>query len=65
MPCVAAGFPAPTQGMPRLRMALDGLKRRYGSGRRKKPASPRMLLRLYEHLDPRHDKRGAIMWAAL
>ena len=62
---LAAGCPDPTQNMPRLWMALDGLKKRYGSGRRKKPVSPRMLRRLFLHLDPANSARGAILWGAL
>ena len=46
-------------------MALDGLKRRYGDSKRKKPVTIAMLNRIRDYLQPRESREGAMLWAAI
>ena len=60
-----AGFPDPTRPMLRVWMVLEGLKKRQGGPRRKRPATPRMLrwIRSKLDIDKRHD--DAMLWCAI
>jgi hypothetical protein len=62
---IAAGRPDPTVGMARLWMAMDGLKRLYGSNKRKKPVTIQMLRKARELLRPEEDAAGRMLWAAV
>ena len=60
---VVLGLPDPTAPMNRLWMAIDGLKKRQGGPKRKKPFTPRMLHWVRDGLDL--DSAGdAMIWAA-
>ena len=51
--------------MPRVTMALAGLKRRFGTSERRHPVSTRMLKWLREGLDIEHSADAALTWAAV
>ena len=59
------GLPDPTAQMPRLPLALAGIKRRYGTKERRRPVTPAMLAWIGEVLG--HGKRAeaALIWAAI
>ena len=59
------GLPDPLLHMPRVRLALSGLKRRRGTQERRHPVTPRMLAYLKERLKPVQSHDGALVWAAL
>ena len=46
-------------------MALDGLNKRYGDTKRKKPVSISMLKVIRAHLKPEQCREGALYWAAI
>ena len=62
---LALGLPDPFLHMPRVNLALAGLKRRRGCKERRHPVTPRMLAYLKQRLDPYHSRDGALVWAAL
>jgi hypothetical protein len=62
---LSAGCPDPTTGMARLWMAMDGLKRMYGTPTRKKPVTVRMLREAKESLDLDAGGDGLTIWAAI
>ena len=51
--------------MPRVSMALAGLKRRFGTSERRHPVSTRMLKWLRCGLDIEHSADAALTWAAV
>lgn len=59
------GLPDPTMSMPRLPLALAGLKRRYGTKERRKPVTPAMLTWLGRHLQFGKTAEGSLLWAAI
>ena len=59
------GLPDPTMNMPRLPLALAGLKRRYGTKERRKPVTPTMLTWLGHHLQFGKSAEGSLLWAAI
>ena len=62
---LALGLPDPFYHMPRVAMALAGLKRRYGHVERRHPVTTRMLAWLKKNLKPKQSHDGAILWAGL
>ena len=62
---IVAGYPDPLQGKPRLRMALKGLERRRGPGRRKLRTTPGMLKWIRTQLRPETCANDAVPWAGL
>ena len=46
-------------------MALDGLRRRDGAPKRKKPVTPRMMRWIRRRLRPESSREGAALWAAV
>ena len=59
------GLPDLTMSMPRLPLALAGLKRRYGTKERRKPVTPAMLTWLGLHLQFGKTAEGSLLWAAI
>jgi hypothetical protein len=62
---LALGLPDPLFHMPRVAMALVGLKRRYGHQERRHPVTTKMLAWAKSRLNPEKSHEGAIMWAGL
>jgi hypothetical protein len=62
---VCAGYPDPTGPMTRLWMAIEGLRRRQGAPRRKRPVTPRMLRWIRKGLKPKTCQDDAMIWAAI
>ena len=62
---LAEGFPDPTCSMPRLWMALGGLKKCYGDVHRKKPVTVAMINTIRDALSPQSRREGALAWAAV
>ena len=58
---LAAGYMDPLEGRKRVWLAVKGLKRRYGAGRRKLPVTPAIRGTLAPETQP----DDAILWAAL
>eukprot|EP00959_Pyramimonas_sp_CCMP1952_P471598 9498667-Pyramimonas_sp.AAC.1 len=54
-----------TAGAGRLWMAIDGLRRRDGDPKRKKPVTPRMMRWIRRKLQPEKSREGAALWAAV
>ena len=61
----AAGYENPRERMPRVYMALEGYKKRYGKDERRRPVTVRMLQWIKENIDTRRNWNDAAMWAAL
>ena len=59
------GFPDPTRPMLRLWMAMDGLRKRQGGPKRKRPATPEMLRWLHGKLDIQKRRDDAMLWCAI
>ena len=59
------GFPDPTRPMLRLWMAMDGLRKRQGGPKRKRPATPEMLRWLRNKLDIQKRRDDAMLWCAM
>ena len=59
------GLPDPLANMPRVPLAVAGVKRRYGTKERRRPVTPSMLLWLGEHLKYGKTAESCLLWAAL
>ena len=59
------GLPDPTMNMPRIPLALAGVKRRYGTKERRKPVTPTMLTWLGQHLQFGKSAEGSLLWGAI
>ena len=59
------GLPDPTMNMPRIPLALAGVKRRYGTKERRKPVTPTMLTWLGQHLQFGKTAEGSLLWGAV
>eukprot|EP00438_Fugacium_kawagutii_P005226 Skav210774 [mRNA] locus=scaffold3765:57404:60835:+ [translate_table: standard] len=59
------GYPDPLMHMPRVPLALAGLRRRYGTKERRMPVTPDMLKWLGEHLQFGHSQEASLLWGAL
>jgi hypothetical protein len=62
---LSMGFPDPMAFMPRVPLAMAGLKRRYGTKERRHPVTPEMLRWLRANLRPRELANDAVIWAAV
>lgn len=62
---VCLGMPDPTRPLLRLWMAMDGLRRRKGAPKRKRPVTPDMLRWIKRKLDVRRKRDDAMLWCAL
>ena len=61
----AAGYPNPLERMPRVYMALDGYKKRYGKDARRRPVTIEMLRWIRRNTDPEHQFNDAAINAAV
>ena len=59
------GLPDPTAQMPRIPLALLGIKRRYGTKERRRPVTPMMLTWIGEVLEYGRRAEAALIWAAI
>ena len=59
------GLPDPTANMPRIPLALLGIKRRYGTKERRRPVTPTMLNWIGEVLEYGRKAEAALVWAAI
>ena len=59
------GLPDPLACMPRVPLAVAGVKRRYGTKERRRPVTPAMLQWLGERLQYGRTSEGSLLWAAL
>lgn len=59
------GLPDPLACMPRVPLAVAGVKRRYGTKERRRPVTPAMLQWLRERLQYGRTSEGSLLWAAL
>ena len=62
---IVLGYQDPLEGKRRVWMAIRGLKRRSGGGKRKLPTTPVMLRWIKDHLRPADNANDAILWLAL
>ena len=62
---LALGLPDPLVHMPRVPMALAGLKRRYGTKERRKPVTTRMLAWIKSRISIETSSDAALLWAAV
>ena len=62
---LALGYPDPTAGAGRLWMAIDGLTRRHGAPKRKKPVTPAMLRWVKGSLQPWKSHDDAAVYCAV
>lgn len=59
------GYPDPLAHMPRVPLALAGLRRRYGTKERRMPVTPDMLKWLGDHLQYGRSPEAGLLWGAL
>eukprot|EP00435_Cladocopium_sp_Y103_P067566 s528_g30.t1 len=59
------GYPDPLAHMPRVPLALAGLRRRFGTKERRMPVTPEMLKWLGEHLQYGRSQEASLLWGAL
>ena len=59
------GYPDPLAHMPRVPLALAGLRRRFGTKERRMPVTPDMLKWLGNHLSFGRTEEASLLWAAL
>ena len=59
------GLLDPTLNMPRLPLAIAGIKRRYGTKERRKPVTPVMLRWIGQHLKFGRTAEASLMWSAI
>ena len=59
------GYPDPLMHMPRVPLALAGLRRRFGTKERRMPVTPDMLKWLGEHLQYGKTEEASLIWGAL
>ena len=59
------GYPDPLAHMPRIPLALAGLRRRFGTKERRMPVTPDMLKWLGNHLSFGKSEEASLLWAAL
>ena len=59
------GYPDPLAHMPRVPLALAGLRRRYGTKERRMPVMPDMLKWLGNHLQFGRSQEASLLWGAL
>ena len=59
------GYPDPLAHMPRVPLAMAGLKRRFGTKVRRMPVTPDMLTWLGKHLMFGRSEEGSLLWGAL
>ena len=59
------GYPDPLAHMPRVPLALAGLRRRYGTKERRMPVTPDMLKWLGDHLQFGQSQEASLLWGAL
>jgi hypothetical protein len=62
---LSAGLGDPFEKLPRVYMALDGYKKRYGKDSRRRPVTIRMLKWIRERIDPVESADDAAAWLAL
>ena len=62
---LSLGLPDPLYYMPRVPLALSGLKRRWGTPERRLPVTPEMLRWLKAQLQPDRFAADALLWAAV
>ena len=62
---LSLGLPDPFYYMPRVPLALSGLKRRWGTPERRLPVTPEMLKWLQRQLKPESFATDALLWAAV
>ena len=59
------GLQDPTMRMPRIPLALAGIKRRYGTKERRKPVTPVMLRWIGKHLQFGRSAEASLLWCAV
>ena len=59
------GLPDPLYYMPRVPLALSGLRRRWGTPERRLPVTPEMLRWLRRNLKPQGSSSDSLVWAAV
>ena len=59
------GFPDPLAQMPRIPLAIAGIRRRFGTKERRRPVTPEMLKWLGNHLQFGKAEEASLLWAAL
>eukprot|EP00435_Cladocopium_sp_Y103_P026666 s2518_g6.t1 len=59
------GYPDPLVHMPRVPLALAGLRRRFGTKERRMPVTPDMLKWLAEHFQYGRTQEASLLWGAL
>lgn len=59
------GYPDPLQQMPRIPLAIAGIRRRFGTKERRRPVTPEMLSWLGEHLQYGRTEEASLLWGAL
>ena len=62
---LSMGLPDPTAHLPRIPLAMAGIKRRWGTKVRRKPVTPEMLKWMGKHLEHGKTKEGSLMFAAV
>ena len=62
---LSMGLPDPTAHLPRIPLAMAGIKRRWGTKVRRKPVTPDMLRWVGAHLEHGKSKEGSLMFAAV
>ncbi|CAE7605448.1 unnamed protein product [Symbiodinium sp. CCMP2592] len=64
---LTAGLPDPTANMPKVTLAIAGLKKRYGTKERRRPVTPAMLKWLHAHLwsGALTHQEASLQWASV
>ena len=62
---LSMGLPDPTAHLPRIPLAMAGIKRRWGTKVRRKPVTPEMLQWIGRQVDYGKSKEGSLMFAAV
>ena len=62
---LSMGLPDPTAHLPRIPLAMAGIKRRYRTKVRRKPVTPEMLQWIGRQVDYGKSKEGSLMFAAV